>query len=75
VTSGGRAASAARFSRFANAWQIRAIFAKHWQNALGSERGARASGAPQSNGPNGPLPMFGKFQGFLPMFGKTSRAR
>jgi hypothetical protein len=32
VTSFGRAASAARLGKFANVWQIQAIFAKHWQN-------------------------------------------
>jgi hypothetical protein len=32
VKSFGRAASAARFFHFANVWQNRPKFAKHWQN-------------------------------------------
>ena len=48
--------SAARFSRFANVWQNRRGFAKHWQirppraeNGLTSRRGERRRGAPCPN--------------------------
>jgi hypothetical protein len=41
---------------FANAWLIRPVFAKHWQNAL---RARRVD-----------LPMLGKFHAILPNIGK-----
>jgi hypothetical protein len=61
---------AARFSRFAKHWQISSVFAKVWQNGWKKKALPREAEEAQSNGPNGPLPMFGKMPRFLPNIGK-----
>jgi hypothetical protein len=59
--SATRSAAFASKRHFANVWQKRAEFAKHWQNV---SRARRMD-----------LPMFGNFPAILPNIGKSGKTR